>query len=524
MSDNGSEIPAAAARLAVAIRADASTQLGSGHIMRCLTLARALRASGHTVTFVMRDADGDLRDLVADRYGFRVARLPRREQPSTLPMSEAADAEETLAAMEGHNVDWVIVDHYALGTEWERRLALKGLHILVIDDFASRDHVCDILVDHNLSSTSDYVNRTNPDAELLLGPRFALLRPEFAPFANPATIPDQPATVALSFGGHDATGETLKVLHALQRAIFTPSRVIVVAGRNHPDLHELQTIAGDWSAIDLYEFVDDLAQLMAEADLAIGGGGVSALERIATGVPSICLATAANQERPAAALAVAGALLYLGRASQTGVESVTAAINVMCNPYLRKAMRSSGLALTDGRGPWRVVRAMQRRAPVTIRQATAGDRSLVYAWRNHPAVRATAVDSTEIPSATHERWFERVLADPERHLLIAEHNCTPIGVVRYDILRSSSHAEVSIFLDPERMGSGMGIVILKAANAWLWDFEHSVERIEAQVLGSNPRSRRTFEAAGFTVRHTLYRLTRQHSTHGGGNAVRCGEN
>ena len=522
MSDDAPQNPAAVRRLNVVIRADASTQIGAGHVMRCLTLAQALRAEGHTVTFIIREADGDLHDLVATRHGFQVARLPTQQTSTCATKPELADADETGAALEGHTVDWVIVDHYQLGAMWEKRLASTGSRVLAIDDFASRDHACDILVDHNLSSPSVYENRTEADTELLLGPRYALLRPTFVPSADPTATPDQPTTVAVSFGGSDATGQTWKVLQALRHAIVSPSRVIVIAGRNHPELRRLQQLAADWSAVDLHEFVDDLAPLMAEADLAIGGGGVSALERLAMGIPSICLTTADNQERPAAALAEAGALLYLGRATGTGVDALTAAVNVMRNPYLRQAMRSRGFALTDGRGPWRVVRAMRRRTPVTIRRAMASDRSRIYAWRNHPAVRATAIDPTEISRTTHDTWFARVLEDPDRHLLIAEQHGTPIGVVRYDIRRSTARAEVSIFLDPTQLGSGMGTVVLKAANAWLLDQENSVERIEAKVLGTNPRSRRTFEAAGFSVQQTLFTLTRDQSMRRGGEAVTYG--
>lgn len=522
MSDHGPRQLAAVDRLDVAIRADASTHIGAGHVMRCLTLAQALRADGHTVTFIIRDADGDLSGLVSDRYNFPVAHLPQSQQPANAPTPEATDADETLAALEGRDVDWVIVDHYALGATWESRLASTGLRVLAIDDFASRDHACDVLVDHNLSSASEYEKGTHAGTELLLGPRFALLRPEFAPVADSTPVPDQPTTVAVSFGGHDATGQTLKVLHALRHSTVSPSRVIVIAGRNHPELLELQRVAADWSAVDLLEFVDDLAPLMAEADLAIGGGGVSALERVAIGVPSICLATAANQERPAATLAEAGALLYLGRASETGVEALTAAINVMCNPYLRQAMRRRGLALTDGRGPSRVVRAMRQRAAVAIRRATASDRSRVYSWRNHPTVRATAIDPTEISCTTHNTWFAGILEDPDRHLLIAEHNGTPIGVVRFDIVRASQSAEVSIFLDPSQLGSGLGTAVLTTANAWLFDQEIGVERIDAKILETNPRSRRTFEAAGFTVHQTLFTLARGQSTHRSGGAVTYG--
>ena len=496
------------ARLAVAIRADASGSIGAGHVIRCLALATVLREKGHEAEFVMGEADGDLRDLVAERHGFRVTTLTPASPGAHAPADELDDARKTLGALAGRHVDWVIVDHYGLGARWETTIQSSGRHVLAIDDHASRDHACDIVVDHNLTPANVYATRVAPNTELLLGPRYALLRPEFARFKSPRPTAEHPEIILVSFGGVDPSGQTSRALRALQEAQRAPRRLIALAGRDNPDLERLRAMAADWPALEIHEFVDDAAALMQEADLAIGAGGVSALERLAAGVPSIVQATADNQEHPAEALANEGALLYLGPAAKTDDATLARAIATMANRHLREAMRRRGLALVDGHGPQRILRAIRRRTPVTVRPAADHDRLRIHAWRNHRVIRATAFDASEIPRTAHERWFEGVLADPDRHLLVAEHRGTPIGVIRYDLNRKHGTAELSIFLAPEVLGLGLGKPALVAANAWLAEHETDITRIDAQVLGNNQRSHQLFESVGFGVRRTVLGLER----------------
>jgi UDP-2,4-diacetamido-2,4,6-trideoxy-beta-L-altropyranose hydrolase len=501
-----SEVPLV--RLRVAIRADASLRIGAGHVMRCLALAQALRAGGHDVLFIMREADGDLRDVVANGHAFPVLTLPAAPGSEPGATDELTDARQTLASLDELPTDWVVVDHYSLGAHWEAHVSAAGPLVLAIDDNAIRDHTCALLLDHNLVQPAAYAARTASATDLLLGLRYALLRTEFALVSSLATIPEVPRTVLVSFGGTDPTRQTTKALHAIRQARHAPDRLIVIAGRDHPDLDHLQSMAAGWPALDIHTFVTDPAALLRSADLAIGAGGVSALERLVLGVPSIVLTTASNQEPPAEALAQEGTILYLGPANTTDTDILTEAINTMANRHLRAAMRRRGVVLLDGEGPDRVVRAMLQRTPVSVRVATCTDRQWVFAWRNHPAIRATAFDPSEIPQATHDRWFEGVLTDPDRHLLVAEHHDNPIGVVRYDLDRANATAELSMFLAPEVHGLGLGRPALVATNAWLTTHEPDIERIRAHVLGSNHRSRRLFESAGFCAYRTSLELER----------------
>lgn len=172
-------------------RTDASLDIGTGHVMRCLALAQALRARGATCQFVCRDSPGNLITMVRER-GFTVAPLPQSAggDAGSCDSDWMRDAEQTVAALRGHTAQWMIVDHYALDARWERVVRPVCRQLMVIDDLANRPHECEILLDQNLHSQAEprYRALTPASCKHLLGPVHALLSSAF----------DQPATRARS--------------------------------------------------------------------------------------------------------------------------------------------------------------------------------------------------------------------------------------------------------------------------------------------------------------------------------------
>lgn len=176
----------------VVFRTDSSVQIGSGHVMRCLTLAEQLREMGVEILFICRELIGNLNDLIVSK-GFNLCPLPAPEKfdvvldwnqhASWLEVPWEKDANETTDCLKksiGH-ADWLIVDHYALDTIWERRLRLQAANIMVIDDLADRPHDCNMLLDQNLytNSESRYQGLVTENCLKFFGPRYALLRKEF---------------------------------------------------------------------------------------------------------------------------------------------------------------------------------------------------------------------------------------------------------------------------------------------------------------------------------------------------------
>lgn len=318
-------------RATVTFRVDASRDIGSGHVMRCLALADGLRERGAQCVFVCRPLPGDLLGRIAEA-GFEVVRLPADDAAPSVPGEGGpahahwlattwdADARETAQALSGGVADWLVVDHYALDYRWERALRFVARRVMVIDDLADRAHDCDLLLDAGCGrQASDYDGLVGAGCKRLIGPRHALLRPEFRAWreASLRARRGRPATqLLISMGGVDRDDYTGRVLHALRDcALPADMRIGVVMGPDAPWLDSVRKMAASmpWP-VEVAEDVRDMAARMVDCDLAIGAGGTSAIERCCVGVPSLIMIMAANQLPGARALAECGAAIVFERA------------------------------------------------------------------------------------------------------------------------------------------------------------------------------------------------------------------
>lgn len=306
----------------ILFRADASLQMGTGHVMRCLTLADALRAEGASCHFLCRPHPGNLIALIAAR-GHQVTELPALTGAAAIPASPmhaawlgadpARDAADCLAVLgDAPPADWLVVDHYALDRNWERRLRPAARRVLVLDDLADRAHDCDLLLDPGIGrGPAAYAGLIPPHARLLTGPEHALLRPEFAAHrAESLARRADPRLCRLlvTLGGVDKDNVTCQVLEALDRtALPEGCAITVVMGPHAPWLTEVQARAARMAApTRVLTGVGEMARLMCDSDLAIGAAGSTAWERCCLGLPSIQLVLAENQIGIATALAATG--------------------------------------------------------------------------------------------------------------------------------------------------------------------------------------------------------------------------
>jgi UDP-2,4-diacetamido-2,4,6-trideoxy-beta-L-altropyranose hydrolase len=301
----------------VLIRADASTEIGSGHLMRCLTLGDQLRARGSRVAFACRDLPGALFNLLEDR-GYPYARLSGGS-----PLSPDGDAEETLTAARdmfpAGLVDWVVVDHYGLEAAWERTMRRQATKIMAIDDLADRRHDCDLLLDQNYYRDLDrrYRGLVPDTCVRLLGPSHLLLRQEFVDACRHPRARDGIIRRILVFmGGGDSTNQTQKVMAALASLGRPEIAVDVVVGGANPFLTTIERLCATMPNMKFHCQVTNIAELVRSADLAIGAGGSAMWERCYLGLPAITVVFAANQERAAEDAADAGAIEYLGWADR----------------------------------------------------------------------------------------------------------------------------------------------------------------------------------------------------------------
>jgi UDP-2,4-diacetamido-2,4,6-trideoxy-beta-L-altropyranose hydrolase len=315
----------------IVFRTDASLQIGTGHVMRCLTLADALRERGGQSTFICRPHPGHLLDLIR-QHGHTATELAPADgtftAPADLQHAEwlgtdwASDAEQTRQALCDSLVDWLVVDHYALDRRWEQALRPHTRRILAIDDLADRPHDSDLLLDQNLGrQAQDYGGLLSPHTQTLIGPTYALLRPEFAQWRehslqrrrNP-----QMKNLLISMGGVDQANVTGQVLAALTRCnLPVDLRITVVMGPTAPWFAQVQDQAAALPhPTQVLAGVNNMAELMTESDLCIGAAGSTSWERCCLGLPTIQLVLAANQKEAALALTEIGAALSISVSTQ----------------------------------------------------------------------------------------------------------------------------------------------------------------------------------------------------------------
>jgi UDP-2,4-diacetamido-2,4,6-trideoxy-beta-L-altropyranose hydrolase len=358
-------------------RVDASLQIGSGHVMRCLTLADALKIQGAQCHFISRKHPGNLLELIRQR-GFAVTALSvELSTPPTITQvaNESihtpwlgcewqTDVEQTCPILIKLQPDWLVVDHYALDQRWEIALRPHYHKLMVIDDLADRPHQCDLLLDQNMGrQPQDYANLVPTHSKVLAGQQYALLRPEFAALrAYSLQRRQQPVLkhVLITMGGVDQPNATGQVLQALKGcALPQDCRISVVMGLQASWLQQVRAQTQDmpWPTEVLVN-ISDMAQRMADSDLAIGAAGVTSWERCCLGLPTLMVVLADNQRLVAQTLQEARAGILIGDVSDIAMK-LPLAINASTSHHHLKAMSAETSAITDGRGVDKVLKAIQ---------------------------------------------------------------------------------------------------------------------------------------------------------------------
>jgi UDP-2,4-diacetamido-2,4,6-trideoxy-beta-L-altropyranose hydrolase len=357
------------------IRTDASVQIGSGHVMRCLTLAEALSSRGDDVVFVCREHPGNLIDRIR-AAGYKVLSLPYSasmiaeqypdEYARWLVVDQKIDAVETLAALQAEGIEArrLIVDHYGLDHLWGGHLRPHCESIIVIDDLANRRHDCHALLDQNYHDRMDrrYDGLVPQGCRMMLGPEYALLRAEFREASRSNRADTARPHIFVYFGAVDPTGDTLKTIAALEALPEKTWSADVVVGRSNPNRNEVLDRASRLGGITIHTEVRDMSGLMAKADFAVGAGGTTTWERCCLGLPTVIVAVAENQIPIAQSVDRFGAATFLGHSSAVSIDDVREAVERMAgDSAMRIQMAGRCRKLVDGHGAERVVDILAER-------------------------------------------------------------------------------------------------------------------------------------------------------------------
>lgn len=323
----------------VLIRTDANLEIGSGHVMRCAALGMRLMARGAMVHFVCVELPERLEVTLRD-LRFSVTVLEANDITDWRADLAATDK---IARLIGH-IDLLVVDHYGLERTWEAGMRRHARRIFVIDDLANRGHDCDLLLDQNLhdDAYSRYVPHVPQGTIQFLGPQYALLRSEFDQPGLERTRDTSLGRLLVFFGGTDPGNQTIKVIDALRALGSLVPECTIVLGPAHPCRDAIHSSVADLPNVWVMDATDQMATLMAQADLAIGTCGVAAWERCALGLPCLVVVTAQNQLEDAKMLHHLGAVLHLGDADEVSAGDWEDAIRLALDDPDR--IHSMGLA------------------------------------------------------------------------------------------------------------------------------------------------------------------------------------
>jgi UDP-2,4-diacetamido-2,4,6-trideoxy-beta-L-altropyranose hydrolase len=472
-------------------RVDASTQIGTGHVMRCLALAQAWQDAGGQPIFVMTTKAQALKSRLRSE-GMEVINL-------SVQMGSAEDAKETATLAQHLGATWVVVDGYHFGAEYQQIIKNFGLNLLFFDDYGHAAHYyADIVLNQNISaSESLYANR-EPYTQLLLGTRYALLRREFWQWRQwRREMPTQARKILVTLGGSDPDNVTLKVLQSLQLLEVHGIEAVVVVGGSNPHYEQLQ-LATEVShvPIRLERNAANMPELMAWAEVAISAGGSTTWELAFMGLPSLIIVLADNQQAIAEKLSDREYMVHLGWHKDVAVTEIARAIApLLLTSGTRTEMSGSSQELVDGEGTARVLMHLQRQ-PFRLRPVRQEDCKLLWDWANDPEVRACSFSSDFIPLDTHLQWFVKKLHDSNCYIFIAlDSQDKPIGQVRFEV-SDRDRAEIGISFDTEKRGKGYGSYLIDLAVKELFR-RTSIQAVHALIKPHNQVSIRAFEKALF---------------------------
>ncbi len=469
------------------ICAESGVQIGTGHVMRCLALAQAWKRAGGPVTFLLREGMSGIEERIRAE-GILL---------ETLSKESEASAEAFVRAALRAGAPIAVLDGYGFGAREQQMLSGAGIRVLTIDDYGhATGYPVRWLLNQNSYAVPAMYHGTN--ARLLMGPAYALLRDEFLPWLGwKRSIPDRARKILITIGGSDPDNASVKILQSLELLRhYEDLEVVVIVGGANPHRSDVQEAAQRCPVpVRVERNVRDMPALMAWADVAVSGAGVTSYELCYMGLPSLLLIVAENQRRIAESLSQSGVAVNAGMSQELSSELLAVQLQGLIDSSERRTAMSRGAReLVDGLGSERVRAALLERE-IKLRSLRESDCRLLYTWAEDPVARAASFHSTALSWEDHSHWFAERLQDPQSVIYIGENAAgEPVGVVRFQI--KGETAVLSVNVAPEYRGKGRGRELITFSTRSVVR-ARSVRRVDAFVKAENQASISLFEASGF---------------------------
>lgn len=496
----------------VVFRVDASNQIGSGHVMRCLTLADLFKKSGSNINFITRNHVGNLDSLIESR-GYEIYTLPKIEKIKAqkltgylkwLGVLQSEDARQSVQKIRNDIIDLLVVDHYALDIEWESILRSQVKSILVIDDLANRKHDCDWLLDQNLFSNRErYDYLVSNKTIKIFGPKYALVNEDFLKYRKNVSKIQSIKRIFIFFGGSDLFNLTMMTLKSLKHPKFKKLELVVVIGAGNPYASEIKKFVSNIDNAVLHIQVKNMAELMSSSDISIGSGGSATWERFAIGLPCLVVTFGRDQELVIKELVKNNYTTWLGNVKQVNQSVISnATLKMIDNPKELYEKQIKSQKLVDGMGAKRVFKIInlsKNSLNLVPRLAEKADARLYWNWVNEKEVRKNAFNDSFIEWGEHIKWFNQSLASSSTTLLIFEKKRVPIGQVRFNNKGVKYWIDYSI--SKSFRGLGFAVPMMISAIGYLNIIKPAL--LIAEVKKSNNASIKVFEKMDFIKNETV---------------------
>ena len=490
------------------IRADASTEIGTGHVLRCLAISQAWKDRGGKAIFISRCESEAIRQrLIAEGMDF----IPlEKSHPDTSDLECTIGTLEEISRQHLENETWLIVDGYHFDASYQKRIKEGGHKLLWIDDYGHADHYwADIVLNQNISAKDTFYQSREPYTRLLLGSKYVLLRKEFWPWKGwRREISPVAKKILVTMGGADPDNVTLKVIQALNLIGDPGIEVKIVVGPANQSIERLQ----EELALSLFTFhllpnVSNMPELMAWADLAIAAGGSTCWELAFMGLPSLLIILADNQLDVIGQLSKDGIVINLGHHKKLTMTHLSNKIRMVLSEYAtRSALSRNEKSLIDGLGPSRICNTVAP-SDINLRPVIQEDCERIWKWSNDPSVRAISFSKSFIEWEEHVRWFTKRKETPFFYIALGQDGI-PLGQVRVDPINSES--VISMMIDGGFRNQGYGEKLIKNACAEVFR-SSDIEEIHAYIEKDNKASFRTFIKAGF--KETMNRSMKKKVAH-----------
>jgi UDP-2,4-diacetamido-2,4,6-trideoxy-beta-L-altropyranose hydrolase len=488
----------------VVFRVDSSSKIGTGHVMRCITLAQILKKNRAKVEFICREHEGNIISKIF-KEGFKVHLLEfpniintdnKLTHSSWLSVTQDQDANDCIKKIKSEKIDWLIVDHYSLDKSWHKKLKPLCKKIMVIDDLADRKHLCNILLDQNFGRKKiDYLDLVPNDCNLLMGSNYSLLRSEFLKWRSYSLnrrINSKFKSLLITMGGIDRNNLTEQILKELKNCVLPNDlNIIIVMGSGAPFLKNVKLAANRLEyKTEVKEDIKNIAEIMANADIAIGAAGSTSLERCCLGLPTIQIAIAKNQVFSAKMLASHNVVMPINEIKEIG--------KLLKPPYdLLKAFGSKASTICNGTGAYKVFNQLieykfnfDKYGEISFCNyinLNKKDKIQVLNMRNHSSIQRWMYTKSNISLEMHNKFIENLENDISLRYFVIKQKDKVIGSINFSKIQINKSVEFGIYTNPFNKSKGLG-AILESVGSYYALMELGAKNIKLEVLSNNKRA------------------------------------